>query len=450
MSARSPVIVVGSVNVDLVATVDRLPAPGETVTGGRFAQHHGGKGGNQAVAAARLGAPTAFVGAVGDDAFGTEARAALEAEGVDVSELRTLPGQATGVALILVDGDGENSIAVAGGANAALTPEDIAASFERLRPGTGDVVLVGHEIPTATATEALRLAKASGATTIFNPAPATGVTPEALALTDLLTPNEGEAAQLVGRGGEIRDPRSRPARGPGRGRPGAHDARCSRGAADRPGRHAGDPGTGRRRRGHRRGGRHAEWRAGGRARGRPAGRRRCPSRRDRRLTGCHAGGRARGHADRRASSRLRWRPRRRPAEPDLQRLARTAAQVRLVSRTPPSVPLSTGPSSGCGTARDGPTLDRDETGPMPGFGRPTMTIEIGSQEVGRVGRRGRTSAAHVDADRRGRREHLRLPGVHATPEHRHVPLSAPAAPGWSPVSSCRGPASSSASASSAA
>jgi len=197
------VIVVGSVNIDLVAAVDRLPAAGETVTGARFAQHHGGKGGNQAVAAARLGTPTAFVGAVGDDAFGSEARAALEAEGVDVSELRTLPGQATGVALILVDGDGENSIAVAGGANATFSLEDIAASFDRLRPATGDVVLVGHEIPTATATEALRLAKASGATTIFNPAPATGVTPEALALTDVLTPNEGEATQLVGRGGDI-------------------------------------------------------------------------------------------------------------------------------------------------------------------------------------------------------------------------------------------------------
>jgi ribokinase len=195
MSSR--VIVVGSVNIDLVATVDRLPAPGETVTGGRFAQHHGGKGGNQAVAAARLGAVTSFVGAVGSDAFGTEARAALETEGIDVSELRTLPDTATGVALILVDATGENSIAVAGGANAALEPTHVREAFGRLGPGLGDAVLVGHEIPTATAIEALRLAKASSATTIFNPAPATGVTPEALALTDVLTPNRGEAAQLA-------------------------------------------------------------------------------------------------------------------------------------------------------------------------------------------------------------------------------------------------------------
>ena len=200
------VIVVGSVNVDLVATVDHLPAPGETVTGGRFAQHHGGKGGNQAVAAARLAAETWFVGAVGADAFGEEARAALSAEGVDVTELLTLPEQATGVALLLVDGSGENSIAVAGGANAALEPAHVAAAFDRLRPTTGDVVLVGHEIPTATATEALRLAKARGATTILNPAPATGVTLEMLALSDIVTPNQGEAAELLAIEGDTEGP----------------------------------------------------------------------------------------------------------------------------------------------------------------------------------------------------------------------------------------------------
>lgn len=196
------VVVVGSVNIDLVAMVDHLPAPGETVTGGRFAQHHGGKGGNQAVAAARLGAPTSFVGAVGADDHGTAARAALAAEGVDVAELRTLPDQATGVALILVDSQGENCIAVAGGANTALEPGHVRESLARLGPGAGDVVLVGHEIPTATANEALRYAKAAGAITVFNPAPATGVGPETLALGDILTPNQGEAAQLVGHEGD--------------------------------------------------------------------------------------------------------------------------------------------------------------------------------------------------------------------------------------------------------
>jgi ribokinase len=192
------VIVVGSLNIDLVATADHLPAPGETVTGGRFAQHHGGKGGNQAVAAARLGASAWFVGAVGADDHGTAARAALEAEGVDVTELRTLPDHATGVALILVDSEGENSIAVAGGANMALEPGHIRESLGRLGPRAGDIVLVGHEIPTESATEALRYAKAAGAVTVFNPAPATSVRSETLALSDVLTPNQGEAAQLAG------------------------------------------------------------------------------------------------------------------------------------------------------------------------------------------------------------------------------------------------------------
>lgn len=194
----SRVIVVGSVNVDLVVRVQRLPSPGETVTGGRFARHQGGKGGNQAVAAARLGAPTSFIGAVGADDQGGAARAALAAEGVDVAELRTLPQEATGIALILVDAGGENSIAVAGGANAALEPGHVRESLARLAPGPGDVVLVGHEIPTAAATEALCFAKAAGATTVFNPAPAAGVGPETLALSDVITPNEGEAAELVG------------------------------------------------------------------------------------------------------------------------------------------------------------------------------------------------------------------------------------------------------------
>jgi ribokinase len=194
------VVVVGSVNVDLVVSVERLPAPGETVIGGRFARHHGGKGGNQAVAAARLGARTCFVGAVGRDDLGSAARAVLEAEGIDVSELTTLDRQPTGVALITVDAHGENSIAVAGGANAALTPEVVEGSLTRLAPAAGDVVLVGHEIPTATARAALAIGRASGATTILNPAPATGLDAGTVALADILTPNEVESAVLSGIG----------------------------------------------------------------------------------------------------------------------------------------------------------------------------------------------------------------------------------------------------------
>ncbi len=195
------VIVVSSVNVDLVVAIERLPGPGETVVGGRYAQHHGGKGGNQAVAAARLGAPTAFVGAIGDDTFGDEARNALAAEGIDLRGLIHLGGESTGVALILVDAHGENSIAVAGGANVAFRPEQVREALAVLRPGPGDVLLVGHEIPTAVTRAALRIGREAGSTTILNPAPAGGLDSETLALADLLTPNRGELVALSGDAG---------------------------------------------------------------------------------------------------------------------------------------------------------------------------------------------------------------------------------------------------------
>ncbi len=194
------VIVVGSVNVDLVAVVERLPAPGETVIGGRFERHHGGKGGNAAVAAARLGASVAFVGAVGADAFGSEARSALEAEGIDVSGVVELADQPTGVALILVDRDGENAIAVAGGANAALTSVQVRGALKRLELTASDVVLVGHEIRTGATHEALRIGRGAKATTVLNPAPASGLPAATLALADVITPNRGELEALAGSG----------------------------------------------------------------------------------------------------------------------------------------------------------------------------------------------------------------------------------------------------------
>jgi ribokinase len=194
VSAR--VIVVGSVNVDLVSHSARLPAPGETQTGASFSEHDGGKGANQAVAAARLGATTAFVGAVGRDAFGMRARAALDREGIDLAGLHTVEG-ATGVALILVDAHGENMISVASGANASLTPTDVASAFDVLAPQPGDVVLVGHEIPTMTARHALRLGREARALTIFNPAPATGVDRSVFGLADILTANRIELGTIV-------------------------------------------------------------------------------------------------------------------------------------------------------------------------------------------------------------------------------------------------------------
>jgi ribokinase len=194
MSAR--VVVVGSVNVDLVARSGRLPAPGETVTGAEFSRHHGGKGGNQAVAAARLGPQTAFIGAIGDDEFGREARAALEAEGIDLSGLVVIPG-ATGVALILVGAGGENLISVASGANAKLTAEHVARGLAPLTLTPKDVLLVGHEISTAAARSALVAGRAAGATTILNPAPVAGLDRSVFGLADIVTPNRGELAALV-------------------------------------------------------------------------------------------------------------------------------------------------------------------------------------------------------------------------------------------------------------
>src|SRR4051794_16437361 len=141
------VIVVGSVNIDLVVSGVRLPGPGETVLGGTFQRSHGGKGGNQAVAAARLGARVAFVGAVGDDAFGDEASEALVREGIDVSTLERRAGVATGVALIVVDPSGENQISVAAGANATVTPGEVRAALAGLEVADDDIILTGHEIP---------------------------------------------------------------------------------------------------------------------------------------------------------------------------------------------------------------------------------------------------------------------------------------------------------------
>ena len=191
------VCVVGSVNSDLVFDVAALPGPGETVLASAVRTLPGGKGGNQAVAAARLGAQTSFVGAVGNDAFGEQARAALAAEGIDLTGL-AVADAATGVALILVDEHGENSIAVASGANGAVTPVHVRAALAAVAIGAGDVVLVGHEIPTESAREALAIGRAAGATTILNPAPATGLSSEILEAADIVTPNEGELATLAG------------------------------------------------------------------------------------------------------------------------------------------------------------------------------------------------------------------------------------------------------------
>src|SRR3954469_22961401 len=166
------VVVVGSINADLVVTLDRLPAPGETVIGGRFARHGGGKGANQAIAAARAGARVRFVGAVGDDDFGAAAPAQLEAEGVDGSAVARLRDEPTGVALIAVDRDGRNQIAVASGANARVDAARVAAALDAQPLAAADVVLLGFEVPDAAVLAGARAAADAGATAVLNPAPA--------------------------------------------------------------------------------------------------------------------------------------------------------------------------------------------------------------------------------------------------------------------------------------
>ena len=126
-------LVIGSVNTDLVCRVDALPRAGETVRGASFATYAGGKGANQAVAAARAGAQVTFVGAVGDDAFGVARRADLAADGIDVTRLANVPGQPTGTALIVVEASGDNQIVVVAGANAAISPDQAREAASRCR-----------------------------------------------------------------------------------------------------------------------------------------------------------------------------------------------------------------------------------------------------------------------------------------------------------------------------
>jgi ribokinase len=187
------VIVVGSINVDLVVTADHLPRPGETVTGGAFARHLGGKGANQAVAAARAGAAVAMIGAVGRDADGDESLAALRAEGIDVSGIRRVEAP-TGVALIAVAPDGENQIVVASGANALVSADD--ASLANVQAGTG-VVLACFEVPMPAVIAAVLAARQIGMRAIVNPAPAQPLPPELIASGAILTPNAQELRSIT-------------------------------------------------------------------------------------------------------------------------------------------------------------------------------------------------------------------------------------------------------------
>lgn len=193
MSGR--VIVLGSINTDFVVSADRLPAPGETVLGGHLALHQGGKGGNQAVAAARAGADVIFIGAVGTDRYGEDALAALTSEGIDVARVRRIDAP-TGAAIIAVGPRGENLIVVAPGANDAVSAEDAAGIAELVTDDT--VLLTALEVPMAAVVAGVRVASAAGASCIVNPAPARALPAELLALAPILTPNEHELVVAIG------------------------------------------------------------------------------------------------------------------------------------------------------------------------------------------------------------------------------------------------------------
>ena len=203
MADRAPVHVVGSINTDLVAYVERLPAPGETLFGKRFAQFAGGKGANQAVAAARAGAAVSFHGAVGDDAFGRAGRAGLQRDGIAVDGVQTLPEHASGIALILVDGSGENEIVVVSGANVQFAADQVAEPPPRApaRPATAPpVLLLQNEIAPDTTLACARRWHAAGARVVWNPAPApaAALPPDILAAAEFIVVNEVELAALDG------------------------------------------------------------------------------------------------------------------------------------------------------------------------------------------------------------------------------------------------------------
>lgn len=191
------IVIVGSANMDLVGLAERLPLPGETVLGDDFLMGPGGKGANQAIAAARAGGATTFLGAIGSDAFGVTLKARLSSAGVGTEHVRVTYGS-SGVAVIMVDRAGENSILVSPGANNSFV--DL-TDAEQAVVAAADVLVCQQEIPASTITAAARAARAAGTRVILNAAPARELSPELLASVDLLVVNELEAQAITGPGG---------------------------------------------------------------------------------------------------------------------------------------------------------------------------------------------------------------------------------------------------------
>jgi ribokinase len=193
------ILAVGSINTDLVVRVDQFPIPGETVYGSEFATYAGGKGANQAAAAARLGSQVSMLGAVGDDVNSSERLSDLRDAGVDVAPILIRDQTPGGVALIQVDSSGQNQIVIVPGANGTVAPEDVTAKLPGLVQ-KDDLVLVQFELPFETVRATLESAREAGARTVVNTAPFVTGTADLLNLIDILVVNEIEAGQLLGRG----------------------------------------------------------------------------------------------------------------------------------------------------------------------------------------------------------------------------------------------------------
>ncbi len=205
MATQPTILVVGSINMDLVVRTRYMPAPGETVLGEGFVTAPGGKGANQAVAVARQGTACTFIGRVGEDAFGEKLVAGMKAEGINCDHVLPTAEAATGVAVIIVDAKGENTIVVASGANHRVTPDDVHHCAELFQ--AADVVLLQLELPLPTVLAARALAKRHGCKVVLDPAPAPASLPDELCEVDLITPNVSEAEIITGKHADNGDER---------------------------------------------------------------------------------------------------------------------------------------------------------------------------------------------------------------------------------------------------
>jgi ribokinase len=196
MKTAGNLVVLGSINADHILNLESFPRPGETVTGSQYQVAFGGKGANQAVAAGRSGANIAFIACTGDDDTGEQVRKQLASDNIDIAPVSVVAGESTGVALIFVNGEGENVIGIHAGANAALTTERVAEQEERI--ASADALLMQLESPLESVLAAAKIAHGNQTTVALNPAPARELPDELLSLVDIITPNETEAEKLTG------------------------------------------------------------------------------------------------------------------------------------------------------------------------------------------------------------------------------------------------------------